>query len=133
VKRRYLIPVLVLFAAGCGSKGGGSSAGSISGTLSSTPSPPVVGHDNSFTLTLTDGGKPLTAAKVDVAFFFKGLNQAGPTATCTESSPGAYEAREVSCGMGGKWEVEATVTPPGKPSAKLTLPFTVAKGSGDGE
>lgn len=90
----------------------------------------MVGHDNTFSVTLTDGPAKVTGAQVGFAFFFKGLNQTGPTATCTETAPGVYTAREISAGMAGSWEVEATVTRPGHPAVKLTLPFRVAQGSG---
>jgi hypothetical protein len=92
-----------------------------------TPEPPRVGHDSGFSVTLTEGGRPVTGATVNFAFFFRGLNQTGPTAVGTEASPGVYEAREISTGMGGKWEAEIAVTRPAGAPARFTFPFTVSK------
>jgi len=99
----------------------------VTATFAAQPDPPRVGHDSNFSLTLTEGGAPLAGARVNFAFFFRGLNQTGPTAVGHESSPGFYEAREVSTGMGGKWEVEVVVTRPAGGQAQFTFPFTVSK------
>lgn len=137
--RSYFRPQLVALAlfgllAGCShAPTGSATSGSVKATLSSVPSPPVVGHDNTFSVTVTDGAQKVTGAQVGLAFFFKGLNQTGPTATCTETAPGVYTAREISAGMAGAWEVEVMVSRPGHPPVKLTLPFRVAQGSGTAE
>ena len=135
--RSYCWPqfaALVGLLAGCShAPPGNATSGSVKGTLSSVPSPPVVGHDNTFSVTLTDGAQKVTGAQVGLAFFFTGLNQTGPTATCTETAPGVYTAREISTGMAGAWKVEVTVNRPGHPPVALTLPFRVAQGSGASE
>jgi hypothetical protein len=131
VKTMAMLAMAVLLMAGCG---GGKpdnprvrTSGSLTGQLAFTPDPPVVGHDNSFTVTLTENGAPVTGATVNLALFFKGLSKDGPSATCTQSAPGQYEARDLSAPMGGAWEATVTVARPNQPDAKLVYPFTVAR------
>jgi hypothetical protein len=86
-----------------------------------------VGHDSGFAVTLAEKGAPVTGATVNMAFFYRTLNQTGPTATCAEAAPGRYEASEVSTGMNGQWEAEVTVTRANQPDVRFTFPFHVAK------
>ena len=120
---------LVLLA-GCGGGGGDprvKSSGGLQAQFAPVPDPPRTGHDSGFVVTLTQNGSPVGGAVVNIATFFKGLNQTGPVATCRETMPGRYEATEVSTGMGGKWEAEVSVSRPNQPDAKFTFPFEVAK------
>jgi hypothetical protein len=123
----------VLLIAGCGGHARDGAAGrtQTSGTLTAqfipVPDPPRVGHDSSFAVTLTENGQPAAGARINLAFFYRSLNQTGPTATCTETAPGRYEASEVSTGMNGRWEAEAVISRANQPDVKLTFPFSVAK------
>jgi len=130
--RAALVGFLLLFSApGCGGKKAGDprtrTSGSLTAHFTPEPNPPHVGHDSGFAFTLTEGGNPVAGASVQLATFFKGLNQTGPTATMFESAPGRYEARDLSTGMNGRWEAVVTVSRPNQPDARFTFPFHVAK------
>ena len=101
--------------------------GTLEGRLVPMPDPPHVGHDSGFAVVLTDGGRPLTGARVVIALFFKTMNQAGPTAPCQEVSPGRYEALELSTGMAGKWEAQLAVSRTAQPDAQLKFTFQVER------
>ena len=119
----------LLLAAGCGGRGDPrlQSSGGLQAQCTPVPDPPRTGHDSGFVITLTQNGAPVQEAGVVIATFFKGLNQTGPVATCRETTPGRYEATEVSTGMGGKWEAEVTVSRSNQPNVKFTFPFEVGK------
>jgi YtkA-like protein len=125
-----LLCLALLLVTGCGGKGGDPrvrTSGGLTAQFAPVPDPPRVGHDSSFAVALTENNAPVTGATVNLALFYRSLNQTGPTATCSETSPGRYEAADLSTGMNGNWEAEVTVARPGKPEARFTFPFTVAK------
>jgi hypothetical protein len=131
MKRAAALLALLLAAGGCGGKKDENprvrTTGGIQGQFAPNPDPPRVGLDSGFAVTLTQNGAPVTGANVNFAFFFKSMNQAGPTAVGSETSPGRYEASGVTTGMNGKWEAEVTVSRSNQPDVKLTFPFTVAR------
>lgn len=117
---------------GCGGKEKGTDArvrsvGALHARLETNPDPPRVGHDSGFAVILTENNAPVTGARVNLALFYKSMNQPGPTASCTETAPGRYEATELSTGMNGKWEAAVTVSRQSQPDARLDIPFSVAK------
>ena len=121
---------LALLSAGCG--GGKSESrtqkvGALTAVFLPTPDPPSVGRDSGFSLTLTEGGAPVSGARVHMEFNFIGLNQEGPRIDAAETAPGQYTANEVSTGMGGKWEAAVTISRSNQPDAKFTFPFHVHK------
>ena len=130
---RALEMILVgIVLAGCGrSSSLGDSrtrtVGSLTAQLTPEPDPPRVGHDSGFVVTVAENGSPVSGAAVRMDTAFTGLNQTGPSAVLTETSPGRYEAREVSTGMNGKWEATVTITRINQPDVQLTFPFTVGK------
>ena len=138
--RSRLVPAAVLLATWLGVAGCGGAkepdphtqtTNGIQADFGAQPDPPTVGHDNTFVLTLSRSGQPVTGEVVNVQFLFKGLNKEGPAAVCSESQPGRYEAREISTGMGGKWEAVYTLSrsSPGaaapQTDAQFTFPFDV--------
>ena len=121
----------LLLAAGCGGKKDSDPTTRKSGTLTAhltpNPDPPSVGHDAGFILTLSQNGQPVSAARVGIALFYKNLNQTGPTNIFSEEAPGTYRVRELSLGMGGRWDAEVTVSRDSQPDVKLIFPFTTSK------
>ncbi len=122
----------VVLTAGCGGKEKGTdervrSVGVLQARLETNPDPPRVGHDSGFAVILTENNAPITGARVNLALFYKSMNQPGPTASCTETAPGRYEANELSTGMNGKWEAAVTVSRQSQPDARFDIPFSVAK------
>jgi hypothetical protein len=129
---RFMVSCLaaLLVLAGCGGKGssgGGPGAGGVQAQMTTDPPKLGVGHDSSFSFTLTEGGAPVAGARVFVALGFKGLNKEGPTGFCTEAAPGRYEIRDLSTGMNGRWEAALTVSRANQPDVHLKLPFLVHK------
>ena len=128
--RRLLLILALFLLAGCGGKPADpltKASGSLTAKLATDPKPPRVGHDNNFTVTLTENGAPVTRAQVEIALFFRALNQEGPKAPCIEGDPGSYSAAELSTGMNGSWEAEVKVQREGQPDANFTFPFRVAR------
>jgi len=123
--------LVVTLVCGCGGGNalppGTAKSGSLTGQLTTSPTPARVGLDTIFVVTLSDGGAPVTGANVNIALFFRGLNQTGPTSPCSPTAPGRYETPGLVTGMAGKWEAEVTVSRPNHPDARLTLSFNVAR------
>jgi hypothetical protein len=124
------ILVLALLVPGCGGKPADPRVQTVSGMTAQfapVPDPPHVGHDSGFTVALAENGAPVQGARVQIATFFKGLNQTGPAGPMMEAGPGRYQASELSTGMNGKWEAVVTVSRANQPDAQFKFPFTVAK------
>lgn len=132
--RCVYVPLLALVSVLAGCAGGKAkepantrTVGALSARLTTDPDPPQVGHDSSFALTLNESGQPVTGATVVLDLSFKSLDQKGPSGSCTETSPGHYEVRDLSTGMNGRWEAAVTVSRGNLPDAKFTFPFFVHK------
>lgn len=101
--------------------------GGLTARFATDPHPPRVGHDSSFAVALSESGQPVAGATVLMDLAFKSLDQKGPSGSCTETSPGQYEVRDLSTGMNGRWEAAVTVSRGNLPDAKFTFPFFVHK------
>ena len=124
--------LLVALPLGCKKKASGpGNTGMIGGmtvTLSTDPSPAVVGHDTLLRFEITENGTPVQGCQLSVDTHYVNMDRDGPVGlSATEVSPGVYEARDVSTGMNGKWEATVTVTPPSGQGGTVTLGFRVAK------
>lgn len=101
-------------------------------SLSTVPSPPQKGSDAlQVRLTAADG-RPLSGARVDVAFYMPGMPAMGMaamhvTATLVEKGQGIYEG-SAQLGSGGTWQVTVTATRGGKTLATKQLSLTTTGG-----
>jgi copper transport protein len=74
---------------------------------------------NTFSLRITQGGKPLTHATVVAGFAMLDMEMGTQSYTLPEQAPGLYERVAPALIMVGHWGLSFEVTPPGK------APFTV--------
>jgi copper transport protein len=74
---------------------------------------------NTFSLRITQGGKPLTHATVVAGFAMLDMEMGTQNYTLSEQAPGLYERVAPALIMVGHWGLSFEVTPPGK------APFTV--------
>ena len=96
-------------------------------TLSSQPDPPRMG-ENSFGVTVTAGGAPVTDADVAVEFFMPAMPEMKMaemrnTVPLTHMGEGRYEGTGTIM-MSGNWDATVTVTRGGEVAATETFAIT---------
>ena len=108
-----------------GACGFGSPDDSYSIAVASDPDPPRP-EGTTFRLTVRQGGKAVTGAKVCMAADMPDMQHPGLTTVAKEGSGGRYET-VVKFGMGGSWKAAVTIAEPGKPVVSVTVPIEVAQ------
>ena len=89
------------------------------------PDPPRP-EGTTFLLTVRNGGRPVTGAKVCVAADMPEMQHPGLSSVARESSGGRYETR-IQFGMGGNWRTSLIVAEPDKPVVSIPLTIQVAE------
>ncbi|HEY3379964.1 MAG TPA: FixH family protein [Armatimonadota bacterium] len=102
-----LLSVSVLLAVVASAAGQSAQAGKFTVELTSQPAAIVVG-DNTLTFTVTDGGKPVRGAGVDVHLDMTAMSMPSDVKATPGAQPGEYTAK-VNFGMAGAWTVSAKV------------------------
>lgn len=110
-----------------------------------TPAPaglatPIVAHCLSVTLTIDqaeagprvlrltikdDHGKPVKGATVTLQTHSLEMNHGISSYTATMTKPGVYVAKDVSLGMGGKWQTDVLIGLPGDSRTSVTFIFSL--------
>jgi hypothetical protein len=108
-----------------GACGFGQPDDSYSVAVTSDPDPPRP-EGTTFRLTVRQGGRVVTGAKVCVSADMPSMQHPGLTAVAKEASGGRYET-VVKFGMGGSWKAGVTINEPGKPIVTVTVPIEVAQ------
>ncbi len=97
---------------------------SYSVTVASDPDPPRP-EGTTFRLTLRQGGRVVTGAKVCIAADMPSMEHPGLNLVAKEAPGGRYEMA-IKFGMGGSWKASVTIAEPGKPVVSVTVPIEVA-------
>ena len=111
--------------AAAGACGQGTPDDSYSVAVASDPDPPRP-EGTTFRLTVRQGGRAVTGAKVCVVADMPSMEHPGLTTVAKEGSGGRYETL-VKFGMGGTWKAGVTIAEPGKPIVTVTVPIEVAQ------
>ena len=111
--------------ASAGACGFGSPDDSYSVAVASDPDPPSP-EGTTFRLTVRQGGRAVTSAKVCMVADMPTMQHPGLTTVAKELSGGRYET-SVKFGMGGNWKASVTIAEPGKPIVSLTVSIDVAE------
>ncbi|HUR22685.1 MAG TPA: FixH family protein [Acidimicrobiales bacterium] len=111
--------------AGAGACGFGQPDDSYSVALTSDPDPPRP-EGTTFRLTVRQGGRAVTGAKVCISADMPSMQHPGLSTVAKEGSGGRYET-VVKFGMGGSWRAAVTINEPGKPIATVTVPIEVTQ------
>ncbi|MBM3819347.1 MAG: FixH family protein [Acidimicrobiia bacterium] len=131
VRLRLAAALLVSgLAAGCSGgeqRAPSAAAGQVEVAFSSQPEPPVTG-DNTFEVTLMQGGQPVTDADVSVTFLMAAMPEVKMPEMRT-STPLAHDGGGRYRGMGnvmmsGAWDVTVVATRGGQQIASRTLTVT---------
>ncbi len=88
------------------------------------PDPPSV-EGTLFELTVRQGDRVVTGAKVCLYADMPDMSHSGFDRTAFEISSGQYEV-DLQFGMGGRWRLALTVAEPGKPAASIRFFVEVA-------
>lgn len=96
---------------------------SYSVALVSDPDPPRP-EGTTFRLTVRQGGRAVTGAKVCMLAEMPTMEHPGLSGVAKELSGGRYES-VVKFGMGGSWKAAVTIAEPGKPTVSVTVPIEV--------
>ena len=105
--------------------GSGQPDDSYSIAVASDPDPPRP-EGTTLRLTVRQGNRAVTGAKVCVNAGMPSMQHPGLTGVAKEASGGRYET-VVKFGMGGSWEVAVIINEPGKPIVTVTVPIEVAQ------
>lgn len=108
-----------------GACGFGQPDDSYSVAVTSDPDPPRP-EGTTFRLTVRQGSRAVTGAKVCVSADMPSMQHPGLTGVAKESSGGRYET-VVKFGMGGSWKAGVTINEPGKPIVTVTVLIEVAQ------
>jgi hypothetical protein len=108
-----------------GACGTGQPDDSYSVAVTSDPDPPRP-EGTTFRLTLRQGARAVTDAKVCVTADMPTMQHPGLTTMAKELSGGRYET-VVKFGMGGSWVASLTIAEPGKPVVTATVTIEVAQ------
>jgi hypothetical protein len=111
-------------AAPTGACGFGSPDDSYSVDVDSDPKPPRP-EGTTFRLTVRQGGRAVTGAKVCVTADMPDMQHPGLNTVAKEASGGRYDT-VVKFGMGGSWRASVTIAEPGKPVVSVTVLIEVA-------
>ena len=108
-----------------GACGLGQPDDSYSVSVTSDPDPPRP-EGTTFRLTVRQGSRVVTGAKVCVSADMPSMQHPGLTGVAKELSGGRYET-VVKFGMGGSWRAGVTINEPGKPIVTVTVLIEVAQ------
>jgi len=108
-----------------GACGAGSPDDSYSISVASNPDPPRP-EGTTFRLTVRQGGRAVTGAKVCMTSEMPDMQHPGLNTVAKEGSGGRYETL-VKFGMGGNWVASVTIAEPGRAVVSLTVPIEVAE------
>ena len=108
-----------------GACGQGTPDDSYSVAVTSEPDPPRP-EGTTFRLTVRQGGRAVTGAKVCMMADMPSMEHPGLTTVAKEGSGGRYET-VVKFGMGGSWKAGVTIAEPGKPIVVVTVLIEVAQ------
>lgn len=111
--------------AGAGACGFGQPDDSYSVAITSDPDPPRP-EGTTFRLTVRQGSRAVTGAKVCVNADMPTMQHPGLSGVAKEGPGGRYET-VVKFGMGGSWRAAVTINEPGKPIVTLTVPIEVTE------
>jgi copper transport protein len=100
-----------------GACGQGQPDPSYSATVASEPDPPRA-EGTTFHLTVSQGGRAVTGAKVCLRLHMPDMQHRGVIAVATETSPGTYDAR-LRFSMTGGWAGSIIITEPDKPAVSV--------------
>lgn len=112
-------------SAAAGACGQGTPDDSYSVAVTSDPDPPRP-EGTTFRLTVRQGGRAVTGAKVCMMADMPSMEHPGLTTVAKEGSGGRYET-VVKFGMGGSWKAGVTIAEPGKPIVVVTVLIEVAQ------
>ena len=110
---------------GAGACGFGPPDDSYSVSVTSEPEPPRP-EGTTFRLTVRQGGRTVTGAKVCMTASMPDMAHPGLNAVAREARGGRYDIR-VTFGMGGAWKASVTIAEPGKSVVSVTVPIDVAE------
>jgi hypothetical protein len=108
-----------------GACGTGQPDDSYSIAVASDPDPPRP-EGTTFRLTVRQGGRAITGAKVCVTADMPTMQHPGLNTMAKELSGGKYET-VIKFSMGGSWVASVTIAEPGKPVVTATVPVEVAQ------
>ena len=111
--------------AAAGACGQGTPDDSYSVAVASDPDPPRP-EGSTLRLTVRQGGRAVTGAKVCVMADMPTMEHPGLTTVARETPGGRYETL-VKFGMGGSWKAGITIAEPGKPIVTVTVLIEVAQ------
>jgi len=111
--------------ADAGACGFGPPDDSYSVAVASEPDPPRP-EGTTFRLTVRQGARTVTGAKVCMTAEMPDMQHPGLSAVAKEAPGGRYETL-VKFGMGGAWKASVTIAEPGKPVVSVTIPINVAE------
>lgn len=111
--------------AAAGACGRGTPDDSYSVALTSDPDPPRP-EGTTLRMTVRQGGRAVTGAKVCVAADMPSMEHPGLTTVAREAPGGRYET-VVKFGMGGSWKAGVTIAEAGKPTVTVTVLIEVAQ------
>jgi hypothetical protein len=111
--------------AGAGACGFGQPDDSYSVAVTSDPDPPRP-EGTTFRLTVRQGSRAVTGAKVCVSADMPSMQHPGLSGVAKEAPGGRYET-VVKFGMGGSWRAAVTINEPGKPIVTVTVLIEVAQ------
>lgn len=125
--RSFLLFLLVLSAAACGTDGAGaegfpdepllrlvSQSGELDVEVRTSPQPPGRGTNEAlFTITQRETGAPATGLRFTVEPWMPGHGHGSPTVpTVEERGEGDYLVRDIDFTMAGEWELRVRITAP---------------------
>lgn len=108
-------------AAACGE---GKSDSSYRVSYVANPDPPRV-EGTTFQLTIVDGDRVVSGAKVCLYADMPDMTHSGFDRTAFEIATGQYEV-DLQFGMGGRWRLALTVAEPGRPTISVPVFVEVA-------
>ena len=111
--------------AAAGACGQGTPDDSYSVAVASDHDPPRP-EGTTLRLTVRQGGRAVTGAKVCVVADMPSMEHPGLSTVAKEGSGGRYETL-VKFGMGGTWKAGVTIAEPGKPTVTVTVSIEVAQ------
>jgi hypothetical protein len=83
--------------------------GTLRGVLEIAPYPPVPMQDTTLNLSISDAGRPLQGAKVELTLTMPGCTMAPSFGEAVEISAGEYQVQTVLT-MAGAWQVDTKVS-----------------------
>jgi hypothetical protein len=111
--------------ASSGACGRGTPDDSYSVAVSSDPDPPRP-EGTTFRLTVRQGSRAVTGAKVCITADMPTMEHPGLSGIAREGPGGRYDIL-VKFGMGGSWKAAVTIAEPGKPVATVTVDIDVVQ------